>query len=99
MQRIKSTLPEAYAAGSHYNETDMKRRLAGYRKANNSQVAEPPLKLLFDQQGVQLHQELDCTRTQADQVLKSLKIYIERFEKPFNYMTYDEEAEKVHVDQ
>ena len=99
MQRIKSTLPEAYAAGSHYNETDMMRRLAAYRKANNSQVAEPPLKLFFDQQGVQLHQELDCTRTQADQVLKSLKIYIERFEKPFNYMTYDEEAEKVHVDQ
>jgi hypothetical protein len=26
-----------------------------------------------------------------------LKIYIERFEKPFNYMTFDQEAEKVHV--
>ncbi len=26
-----------------------------------------------------------------------MKIYIERFEKPFNYMTFDEEDEKVHV--
>ena len=26
-----------------------------------------------------------------------MKIYVERFEKPFNYMTFDEEAEKVHV--
>ena len=30
-------------------------------------------------------------------MLKSLKIYIERFEKPFNYMTFDQEDEKVHV--
>ena len=43
--------------------------------------------------------EGDCTRTQADQVLKSLKIYIERFEKPFNYMTFDEQEEGVHVAQ
>lgn len=41
--------------------------------------------------------EGDCTRTQAEQVLKSLKIYIERFEKPFNYMTFDEQEEGVHV--
>lgn len=26
-----------------------------------------------------------------------MKIYIERFEKPFNYMTFDQEDEKVHV--
>ena len=77
----------------------MKRRLGAYRKANNSQVADAPLKLFFEQQGIALHQELDCTRTPADQVLRSLKIYVERFEKPFNYMTYDEEAEKVHVAQ
>lgn len=36
MVRIKTHLPEAYAAGSHYNEADMKRRIAAYRKANNS---------------------------------------------------------------
>jgi adenylate kinase len=28
-----------------------------------------------------------------------LKIYIERFEKPFNYMTFDHEDEKVHVSE
>jgi hypothetical protein len=27
-----------------------------------------------------------------------MKIYVERFEKPFNYMTYDQEEEVVHVD-
>lgn len=26
-----------------------------------------------------------------------MKIYIERFEKPFNYMTFDQEDEKIHV--
>ena len=97
LQRIKNSLPEAYAQGSHYNETDMKRRNAAYRKANNSAVAEPPLKLFFEEQKIQLHQELNCTNTPAEQVLKSLKIYIERFEKPFNYMTFDQESEKAHV--
>ena len=51
-QRIKTSLPEHLAAGTHYNETDMKRRIAAYRKANNSQVAEPALKLFFEQQGI-----------------------------------------------
>jgi hypothetical protein len=75
----------------------MLRRIAAYRKANNSLVAEPALRLFFEEQKVQLHHELDCTRTPADQALKSFKIYIERFEKPFNYMTFDEESEKVHI--
>lgn len=43
-QRIKNSLPEVYAAGTHYNEADMKRRIEAYRKANNSAVAEPSLK-------------------------------------------------------
>lgn len=29
--------------------------------------------------------------------LRSFKIYIERFEKPFNYMTYDDEEEARHI--
>jgi adenylate kinase len=49
LQRIKNSLPEAYAQGSHYNEADMLRRIAAYRKANNSQVAEPALKLFFEE--------------------------------------------------
>lgn len=44
MLRIKTHLPEAYAVGSHYNEAEMKRRIAAYRKANNSQVADSSLK-------------------------------------------------------
>jgi adenylate kinase len=51
-QRIKHSLPESYASGTHYNEVDMKRRLAAYRKANNSQVAEAPLRRFFEEQGV-----------------------------------------------
>ena len=33
--------PEEKITGTHYNEVDMKRRLATYRTANNSAVAEP----------------------------------------------------------
>lgn len=33
----------------------------------------------------------------AEQAIKSFKIYIERFEKPFNYMTFDGDEEREHV--
>jgi adenylate kinase len=97
MRRIKDNLPEWQVKGTHYNAEDMKRRIKAYRVANNSQVAEPPLKQFFEENGIQLHTELDCCGTPQDQILRSLKIYIERFEKPFNYMTFDSELEKVHV--
>jgi adenylate kinase len=46
---------------------------------------------------VTLHGQADCTNANGEQALKSFKIYIERFEKPFNYMTFDQEDEAKHV--
>lgn len=63
MRRIKDTLPEWQVKGTHYNMDDMKRRIKLYRVANNSTVAEPPLKQFFEENGVQLHNELDCCLT------------------------------------
>lgn len=75
----------------------MERRIKYYRLHNNSQVAEPSLVQFFQKQGItNIMVQNDITRIPANQVLESLKIYIERFEKPFNYMTFDEEAEMVH---
>lgn len=96
-KRIRDTKREQEIAGTHYNAEDMQRRIAAYRKANNSVVAEPSLKQFFQEQGVTLHEQSDCINVNADQALKSFKIYIERFEKPFNYMTYDDEEERKHV--
>ena len=39
--------PEEKIVGTHYNEADMKRRLATYRTANNSVVAEPSVQEFF----------------------------------------------------
>ena len=49
LERIRDSLTEAEAFGTHYTAADMLRRIAAYRKANNSQVAEPPLKQFFTQ--------------------------------------------------
>ena len=100
LKRVKDNLREQEAFGTHYNSADMDRRLKAYRIANNSQVAEPSLKNFFSEKGgLQLQEELDCTSTSTAVSLKSFKIYIERFEKPFNYMTFDQQDEKVHVAQ
>lgn len=71
---------------------DMKRRIASYRVKNNSKVAEPAVQDFFKQQGIKFYQE--SIRTRTKDALNGFKIYIERNEKPFNYMTYDEDEEQ-----
>jgi adenylate kinase len=89
LKRISDGMTEQEVFGTHYTAADMARRIAAYRKANNSTIAEPSLKQFFLELSVQLHQELDVTSTPTAQCLKAFKIYIERFERPFNYMTFD----------
>merc|ERR1711971_162174 len=69
----------------------MQRRIRSYREANNSKVAEPAVQDFFKEQGIKFYKESIRTRT-AD-ALNGFKIYIERNEKPYNYMTFDEDEE------
>lgn len=71
----------------------MQRRIKAYRTANNSTVAEPAVQAFFKQQGIQFYKESIQTRTKD--ALNGIKIYIERNEKPYNFMTYDEDEEEV----
>lgn len=90
IKRVKN-LPENEIKGTHYNAEDMARRLKAYHTANNSKVAEYAVSDFFKQQGIQLF-SIDCT-TPIEKTLDAFKIYIERNEKPFNFMTYDQVAE------
>ena len=56
-KRIRDSKSEKEIAGTHYNGKDMERRIAAYRKANNSAVAEPSLKQFFVEQGMQIHEQ------------------------------------------
>lgn len=60
--------------------------------ANNSEVAEPAVQDFFQQQGIKFFKESILTR--AKDALNGFKIYIERNEKPFNYMTFDDDEEQ-----
>ena len=48
-KRIRDSKREQEIAGTHYNGADMERRIAAYRKSNNSAVAEPSLKQFFSE--------------------------------------------------
>lgn len=69
----------------------MTRRLKGYRLANNSQVAEPSVQMFYEHQGIGVFNE--SIKTPVGDALDSFKIYIERNERPYNYMIFDEEEE------
>lgn len=92
IKRVRNQDQEAIQ-GTHYNLEDMQRRLKTYRTANNSEVAEPSVQEFFKQQGIKYFSEEISTDTNDS--LSGFKIYIERNEKPFNFMTWDEEDEVV----
>ena len=75
IQRVRE-LPEDQIEGTHYNESDMRRRIRGYRTANNSTVAEPAVQDFFKEQGIKFYKESILSRTRD--ALNGFKIYIER---------------------
>lgn len=81
--------------GTHYTEKDMQRRIKDYRLANNSEVAEPSVSDFFSNQGMQVFTEQ--ITTDAVTAFNAFKIYVERNEKPNNYMIYDLEDEKARI--
>merc|ERR1712060_199199 len=91
IERVRE-LPEDQIAGTQYNMKDMIRRLKAYRTANNSDVAEPAVQDFFKQRGIGFQTE--DMNTRVKDALNGLKIYIERNEKPYNFMTWDEDDEE-----
>ena len=85
MDRVKN-LSEDEIANSHYNATDMKRRLKKYRDVNESKVAEPSVMQFFREHNIQLFQkDAGCPE---DTIFNSFKIYIERVSKLLICMLY-----------
>ena len=69
----------------------MKRRLAIYRTANNSEIAEKSIQDFFRENQVQVF-EKDAS-AEPDFAFNSIKIYIERMEKPINFLSNDFQGE------
>lgn len=80
--------------GTHYNSKDMARRLKDYRFANNSEVADPSVQDFFKDMCKISLQTVDAVDQSSEHALCSMKIYIERNEKPVNFMTWDDQIEQ-----
>lgn len=92
MNRVME-LPQDQLEGTHYTKDDMVRRLGAYRLANNSKVAEPSVQEFFKVEGIKYLCEKVSSSCKV--AMSGFKIYIERNEKPFNYMTWDEQEEEI----
>jgi hypothetical protein len=88
-------LSEEQITGTHYNDVDMDRRLEAYRIANNSEIADPSVQQFFANLSIKIF-EAKCSQ-EKELLMSSFKIYIERNEKPFNYMIYDKQLEEGRV--
>ena len=91
--RIK-LLPEEEISGTHYNEEGMKRRLASYRKTNESTKGDPSLIQFYKKQNVS-NLNVNCNSTQVNLVNK-MKIFFEKDTNINNYMKFSEENEIKH---
>ena len=78
----------------------MVRRLKAYRDINESQVKEPSVQQFFQELQVQLFTK-DSSQN-SNQLFDSIKIYIERIEKPMNFIDHDawvETKRRIMVEQ
>ena len=91
-ERVKE-LPEDKVAGTHWNDADMDRRIKAYKDLNDSETGEPSLKDFYTKYNV------DVFESNGEDALEAYKIYIERNGKPFNYMTFDSDAEAERLRQ
>lgn len=94
--RVKE-LPEKKVEGTHWNNSDLVRRNKLYRTWNNSQIGDPSLVDFFKKWEISVMQE-NCMDSET-KLVEGFKIFIERNGKPVNYMTFDQEDEKVRIAQ
>lgn len=90
INRVKN-LKQEQIVGTHYNLADMKRRIVKYKQANESEIAEPSVQAFYREQEIQVF-EKDASLNK-NMVFDSIKIYIERVEKPNNFLHNDIENE------
>jgi adenylate kinase len=93
-RRVKE-LPEKHIEGTHWNNSDLIRRNKLYREWNNSQIGDPSLVDFFKKWEIDVMEE-NCMDKEV-KLIEAFKIFIERKGKPVNYMTFDQEDEKVRI--
>ena len=94
IQRVKS-LPEDILAGTHWNDEGMKRRLQKYKEENLNEKGAPAVQDFFIRNSVDVF-TVDCLKAEVE-AFESLKIYVERAGRPYNFFVSPEELEKEHV--
>lgn len=95
IQRRVKDLAEERIKGTHWNAKDLIRRNKIYRQINNSPIGDPALIDFFIKWEISVMTE-NCNEEQT-RLVEACKIFIERNGKPNNYMTFDEEDEKVRI--
>ncbi|CAG9315201.1 unnamed protein product [Blepharisma stoltei] len=94
INRVKA-LPESAIENTHYTNVDMNRRLKDYRVSNEDPSGNLAVKDFFIENSTDIF-PIDCSTSEND-TFESMKIYIERFGRPFNYQTHQEEAENKRI--
>ena len=94
-QKIKE-LDELRVEGTHWNKKELIRRTKEYRKSNNSPIGDPSTTDFFKTWKIDVFQE-NCSEDNF-KLMEAFKIFIERNGAPFNYMTFDQEAESKRVE-
>jgi adenylate kinase len=93
-RRVKE-LPEHEIEGTHWNNLDLIRRNKLYRQCNNSPIGDPSLIDFFNKWRIGVIHE-NCDNDEK-KLVEGFKIFIQRKGKPNNYMTFDEEDEKIMI--
>jgi len=95
-QRVKE-LPEDKVTGTHFTEEGMNKRVKAYRDINNTEAGHPSVFDLFKERGINVFVE-EALKNEKP-LFESMKIYVERNGKPFNYMTFEHQDEQKRIEE
>jgi len=99
LNRVKNMTQAEIASGGdsgEYNEAAIKKRLKEYNEANHPIDGSLSLLDFFKERNVE-NIELDLDKLSKEVLLQKIKVFVERNGKPKNYMTEDEEKEKIRL--
>eukprot|EP00826_Nyctotherus_ovalis_P055279 TRINITY_DN7327_c0_g1_i5.p1 TRINITY_DN7327_c0_g1~~TRINITY_DN7327_c0_g1_i5.p1 ORF type:complete len:702 (+),score=267.13 TRINITY_DN7327_c0_g1_i5:447-2552(+) len=98
MERVKNMSEAELAAAGGYTEADIVKRLKEYRSVNEAEDGSYSLIHFFHERNVEVL-KVNAETQSKELIVSKSKVFIERNGKPKNYMTEDEEKEKVRLEE
>ena len=98
MERVKNMTEKELLTAGGYTDAEITKRLKEYHNVNEAEDGSYSLIHFFNERNVEVLR-MDAEKQAKELILSKSKVFVERNGKPKNYMTEDEEKEKLRLEE